>query len=149
MPAEPAQPAAAQQSVARAVAAYTALRLALMAVLSVLAWVVGLPWIPAIAAGVILATVVSLTVLRRSTRRLSAVLAAASARNRAARPLLAPGGPQAAGDPTDDLYDIDPYADDEDEATDPHDLAHQQGRQGRGQSPDQDARTSARPTSRP
>lgn len=154
-PAEPAVPRAEPAvagaparagSVGRAVAGYTALRVALVAVLSVVAWLIGLAWIPAVAAGVVLATVFSLMFLRRSTRRLSGVLAAASARHRAARPRLAP---EAEGDPTGDLYDTDPYADDE--AIDPDDLAHQQqalpqrGRPGQ----DPDARISARPTSSP
>jgi hypothetical protein len=160
MPGEPAQPVGGDQPTAEPVAAgsvtpavvrYTALRLVLMAVLSVLVWLVGVPWLPAVAIGVVLATVVSLTLLRASTRRLSAVLAASSARNRAARPTVA--GP-ADGDPTGDLYDFDPYADDEDEAADPDDLADQQQASPvepdpRAEHDSQAARINARPSSRP
>lgn len=160
-----------QGSVRRELAGYTALRLGLIAVLSVAAHLTGLLWLPSVALGVVAAALLSLLVLRRPMRRLAAAMAGRS--QATARP-SAPGGrgpgPSRSGaaayDPyEDDPYEDDPYDDDPDD-DDPHQagpgdrdevrgIGRDPGRDDQGPGPAgqdakaQDAKTIARPTSSP
>ncbi len=99
----------------RALLEYAGLRLGLTVVLAVLAWLVGLQWLLAIVVGVIVASVLSLFVLRRQNEQLSSAIAAARGRRPASPGRSTPGSAgQAADDLYDDPYDDDPYADTQD-----------------------------------